>query len=134
VLGVSKSFASLQLAFVALDPASGALLSSTLVPSSVADGVRDVIPLGGCGGAAHVAFVESGALRSVALTPDGVKAKPETLRGVAVERVADVGLGEDGLLVGIHPDGSGQIVSLNANCKLTAGWEFVDSVRPPSVQ
>jgi glucose/arabinose dehydrogenase len=83
-----------------------------------------------CGGAPLVAFLEAGALRAVSLAPDG-PSRPETLRGVPAERVADVGLGAHGLLVALAPDGAGQIVRVNAQCKLEAGWAFVDSVRIP---
>jgi hypothetical protein len=103
--------AALQLASAALDPATGALLSSAFVPSTLADGVRDVVPLQ-CGGAPLMAFLDASALHAVALTPAGPGA-PETLRGVPAAHVANVALGAHGLLVGLTPDGAGQIVPVN---------------------
>jgi hypothetical protein len=121
-LGLASSFASYTLHVASLDPRTGALLASAHVPSSLAAGPESFMPL-----ADSIAWLEGGALRTVALSPDlaGIRAVRTGEKDYA--QIVDVGLGD--LLVGVRTDGTGVVLRPDGH----ALWEFADSVRAPFI-
>lgn len=129
MIGLAKSFASYTIHVTALSTATGELIVSANVPSSITNGLTDFFVL------SHleqrqvqprVVWLEGGSIRSFPLTPE-LKEKPMMIKGSEYKKILDVGLYDYGQFVAIKEDGAGRVVRLGED-GLKAVWEFAESV------
>lgn len=129
-IGLVKSFRSYTLHVVALDTKTGAELASVDVPSDIADAQGFVTVSLKAIGIPFAVWTQGGKAMSLTLTPD-LKAKPAAVDGAFV-RVLDVNLELSGLLVGIRPDGSAQLLRVDADARaVVSSFEFPVSAHAP---
>ncbi|KAH9886661.1 DUF1620-domain-containing protein [Cubamyces lactineus] len=132
LLGLAKSFSSYTLHVTSISPATGELVASSAIPSSVTTGFSDVVVLRDLRAPEldpHLVWLEEKVLKSFQLTP-GLKAKPAVNKGVAYKSVHDVGVSEYGQLVAVKEDGSGRVIRLSSE-GLKVIWEYSDSDSSP---
>ncbi|TFK33104.1 hypothetical protein BDQ12DRAFT_658417 [Crucibulum laeve] len=125
-IGLAKSTASLTLHVTSFSPATGELIHSTNIPSSIENPFAQFTTL------THpevsiprAVWLENGAVKSFGLVPK-LTGKPVSVKGEEYEGISDIGLGEYGRLVGIKKDGSGKVLKLS-NDGLESFWEFKES-------
>lgn len=130
MVGLAKSFASYTVHVTALSTATGELITSANIPSSITNGLTDFFVISD---RRHpqvqprVVWLEAGSIRSFPLTPE-LKEKPMMIKGAEYKSIHDVGLYEHGLFVALKEDGTGRVVRLGED-GLKAIWEFQESVR-----
>ncbi|EPQ55571.1 DUF1620-domain-containing protein [Gloeophyllum trabeum ATCC 11539] len=129
LIGLSKSIQSNTLHITSLSASTGELIEDVDVPSNIAEGPADIIPLTSVSGAEpRLAWFDRGAIRSMLLTPD-LKDKPASTKEARYRRVIDVNLGEErGIFVAIQHDGSARVFRIDEEGPgVKAIWEFADS-------
>ncbi|KAK7046106.1 hypothetical protein VNI00_007107 [Paramarasmius palmivorus] len=125
VVGLASSFASYTLHVTALSPATGEVIASAHIPSSLGDGLNDFIALTSATGEPHLLWLESNSIKHLALAPS-LSGKASSYRGSLFRKIHDIGLGSRGMFIGIKIDGTGQALQLeNDGVKLV--WDFEES-------
>lgn len=111
VLGVSKGFSSLSIHITSLDPATGALLHSATLHSSITSHSSFIplklgIPSNGppIAKTAAIAYLESGSVKQVLLTPTldaKYLNKPAATKYGPFSKIEDLGIAERGYVVAL---------------------------------
>ena len=126
-IGLAKSFASYTLHVTTLSAATGELLTTRNIPSSIENGSDDFFTLSpSTSEGPRLVWIEKGIVKSVALTPK-LTSKPQSLKGSTNARIVDIGLSEYGLFVTRKEDGSASVFKLTQNT-IEPIWDFADSV------
>ncbi|KAL1740498.1 hypothetical protein HDZ31DRAFT_47393 [Schizophyllum fasciatum] len=122
-IGVAKEFASSTVHLTALDPITGSELASRRVPSDVAD-PSQIMTLS-LDKEKAVVWLEKGQLRSIPLDPE-LLARPVVANDAEVDKVLDITLGIQGMLVLLRTNGAGRIVKLNdkGTGSVDTVWDF----------
>ncbi|KAI0920704.1 hypothetical protein AcV5_010378 [Taiwanofungus camphoratus] len=129
VIGLAKSFASYTLHITSLSSTTGELIASAHIPSSIHNGLTDFLLLGNTKQPLwnhRVVWLEEGAVKSVALTPE-LKEKTTAMKGAVFKRIVDVGLRDHGLFVAQKVDNTRHVVRLEENGPKDV-WEFSESI------
>ncbi|KZT21772.1 DUF1620-domain-containing protein [Neolentinus lepideus HHB14362 ss-1] len=129
LIGLAKSIKSNTLHITSLSAATGEVIEDVSVPSHIADGPGDVIPLTSSSDAVpRLAWFDRGVIRSMLLTPD-LKDKPASTKEARYRRIIDIGLGEGhGMFLAIQGDGSSRVFRIDEEGPgVKAIWEFADS-------
>ncbi|ESK86134.1 duf1620 domain-containing protein [Moniliophthora roreri MCA 2997] len=125
VVGLASSFASYTLHVTALSPATGEVLATAHIPSTVADGLNDFITLSSSTGEPYLLWLESNSIKHLPLTPS-LGGKASSYRTSMFRKLVNIGLESQGMFVGIKIDGTAQALKLqNDGVKLV--WDFEDS-------
>ncbi|KAI0270649.1 DUF1620-domain-containing protein [Gloeopeniophorella convolvens] len=131
VVGLAKSFASYTLHVTSLSAATGELVTSANVPSSITDGPSGILTLSSDTAdlSPRAIWLEAGAIRSVALVPQ-LTEKPATVKGTTYSKIIDLGLQHKGYFVALKTDDAGRVLKLDADKEgLKVIWEFSDSAK-----
>ncbi|PCH43293.1 DUF1620-domain-containing protein [Wolfiporia cocos MD-104 SS10] len=127
-VGLSKSPAAYTLNVAALAPATGEVLATVRIPSSIQNGLADFLVLECAHGDGVPRIVwrdaEDASLRFAALAP-GLEGKALAARG-AYKMIKDVGLGSHGRFVALKEDGSARVLQLG-EAGMAVLWEFAES-------
>ncbi|KAI0772317.1 DUF1620-domain-containing protein [Trametes elegans] len=132
LIGLSKSFASYTLHITSISAATGELIESGGIPSSITTALSDVIVLRDAKVTEvnpHIVWLEDGVIKYFPITPS-LKGKAAALKG-AVKSIEDVGVSEFGQFVAVQSDGSGRVIRLGSE-GLKVIWEYSDSASAPS--
>ncbi|KAF8625878.1 hypothetical protein AX15_005151 [Amanita polypyramis BW_CC] len=129
VIGVSKSITSYILHITTLS-STGQVLNEVDVPSKIVNPITDVVPL-----FSHVlhqykpriAWLEDGQIKSKALTPD-LKHPLEEVKGLAFDRILDVGLGDYGYFVALKRDELAWIMKIEEGGTVVRPWREFDRI------
>ncbi|KAF9259043.1 DUF1620-domain-containing protein [Marasmius fiardii PR-910] len=126
-IGLSKSFASYTLSITSLSPATGEVISSTLIPSSIGNGIEELLSLHSTTGEPFVAWLESNQIKSYGLVPE-LKAKTTSHRGTYF-KFTDIGLTSHGYFMASQLDGSDQAMKLvgSGSGEVKVAWDFEGS-------
>jgi ER membrane protein complex subunit 1 len=124
VVGVSKSFASFTLHATSLHPATGAVLSTKAIPSSITEPLSELLVISLSTPknpdarphhqAPHIVWLEQNALKSVLLTST-LDGKARILKGARFGRIVDTGLCEHGHFVATTADGTSKVVKIGGD-------------------
>ncbi|OCH86588.1 DUF1620-domain-containing protein [Obba rivulosa] len=128
LIGLTKSIASYTLHVSVISPDTGELVISANLPSSIRDGLTDVLLLSDSRNPELkpcMVWIESGAVRSIALSPE-LKGSGSTTKGSIYKGILDVGLSEHGQIVALKEDGTARVMKLEHD-GLKVIWEFADS-------
>ncbi|EMD34983.1 hypothetical protein CERSUDRAFT_116509 [Gelatoporia subvermispora B] len=128
LIGLAKSFASYTLHISVISPETGELLTSANLPSSISDGMNDVILLNDARDTSlgpRIVWLEGGAVRSIALSPE-LKGSASSTKGNIYKGILDIGLNEHGQIVAQKEDGTARVMKLEHD-GLKVIWEFADS-------
>ncbi|KAJ7588211.1 hypothetical protein C8J56DRAFT_1164789 [Mycena floridula] len=124
VVGLAKSFASYTLHVTSLSPATGEVLASRNVPSSISQ-LADLLVVNNTKTASpQVLWLEKQSVSSFALVPT-LNNKPTSLKG-SYKELLDVGLNGHGQIVGIRLDGSALALGLGDD-GIKVLWDFEGS-------
>jgi hypothetical protein len=127
VVGLAKSVSSYTLHVAAISAATGELLTSTNLPSNIANGPEDFLFLTKATEEnPHLIWLERGVVKYVSLTPK-LGSKPSSIPGSDYEQILDVGLCDKGFFVARKTDGSSYVFKIEGN-KAQQSWEFAGSV------
>ncbi|KAF8153864.1 hypothetical protein B0H34DRAFT_661928 [Crassisporium funariophilum] len=128
-VGVAKSMASYTLHVSTLSPATGEVIASGNIGSSIIDPLKEFTILSLPSSPRPVAlWLEQGTLRYVGLTPT-LKEKAKPIKGVGYTEILDVGLTNYGHTVIQRKDGSTFVLKLEGDVGSAKNiWEFDDSV------
>lgn len=126
VVSLSKSFAGYTIHVTILDSLSGVEIASYPVPSSIQNGVDDILVLD------HpiepsLFWVENGGIKWLSLTTR----KITPLKGKKFGRLVDVGLGEYGVFIAQQADETGIVYQMDVSqsgSEPRQVWTFPDSV------
>jgi hypothetical protein len=131
VVGLAKSFASYTLHVTSLSSYNGEVVASVHIPSGITEESSDVVVLSSDTTTLkpRVVWLEAGALRSVQLVPS-LTAKPSFVQGSIYRKIIDLGLQGKGHFVALKTDGTGRVLTLDAEKGLKSIYEFPDSVSP----
>ncbi|KAJ4471498.1 hypothetical protein J3R30DRAFT_1087191 [Lentinula aciculospora] len=119
VVGLESSFASYVLHVTALSPTTGQILSSTTIPSSISNGLDDLLALSDT-----IVWIENGMMKSFVLSPS-LKGKSTTLKAASYKKLLDIGLASHGMFIALQ-DGSAQLITCD-NGNLVPTREFEGS-------
>ncbi|KAH9929331.1 uncharacterized protein B0H18DRAFT_996604 [Fomitopsis serialis] len=132
LIGLAKSFASYTIHVTALSTATGELLTTGHIPSSISDGLTDFFELRDVKDAQvplRIVWIEGGSVRYFGLTPE-LKEKPMGLKGAVYKNILDVGLSEYGQFVALKEDGTA-LVLRSVPEGFRQIWEFAESANSP---
>lgn len=122
---------SYSLHVMALSSASGKVLSSKRIPSSIYNGLTDFLLLSDVSDDESnpcIVWLEGNDLKFVLLTPE-LEEKPKVMKGAAVKGIQNIGLNERGHFVALRKDGTGLAMRLDKDSRgLSLIWEFAESV------
>jgi hypothetical protein len=110
-----------------LSPASGEVITSTNIPSSISRGPSDIISLHGTE-QRQVVWLEQGTIKSLPLTAD-LKSKASSTKYMTYKKITDVGLSDKGFFVATKKDGNSRVMTLDsAGSGMKGIWDFDNSV------
>jgi ER membrane protein complex subunit 1 len=126
VIAFAKSFAGYTLHVTTIDPLNGKEINTYHIPSSIQNGISDIVIIDRIDNP-YVAWAEKGSIKSY----DFVTGHITSAKEKNYAEIIDVGLGQQGLFVGIQDNGAAHIFSVGRGqsqgpIKI---WEFADSVR-----
>ncbi|KAF5352206.1 hypothetical protein D9758_009183, partial [Tetrapyrgos nigripes] len=125
-VGLAKSFASYTLHVTTLSPATGEVISTSAIPSSISNGLKDFLLLNKPSNPPYLVWTESGnTLKFLELTPT-LQKKPSFPKDKLFSKIVDLGLGSHNMFVVIKEDGTGHIMAVNAGY-MESVKEFVGS-------
>ncbi|CAA7264034.1 unnamed protein product [Cyclocybe aegerita] len=127
-VGLAKSIASYTLHVTSLSPATGEVITSSNIASSIVDPLTQFTVLARPDLAKPVAlWLEQGALRYVGLSPN-LKEKAKPIKGANYASIIELGLEQHGQAVVVRQDGSSFVLRLDGDVGYAkAVWEFEDS-------
>ncbi|KAK1228286.1 hypothetical protein PQX77_008674 [Marasmius sp. AFHP31] len=125
VVGLAKSFASYTLHITALSPATGEVISSSNIPSSIGTGIDDLFSMLSTTGDPHVLWLEQNSIKYFSLTPT-LSGKPATYKGASYHKLTDIGLNSNGYLMATQIDQNDQALKILGN-KVELAWNFENS-------
>lgn len=105
IVGLASSFASYMLHVVALSPATGEVLASVSVPSTISNGLDDFLVLSDI-----VVWIEKNSIKSFALSPS-LLGRSRALPAASYEKLLNIGLGSHGMFIAVGTDGASQLVT-----------------------
>jgi len=130
-MGLAKSFASYTLHVTTLSAATGEVIASVNIPANNKDEQPKFVAFStppGPNTTVCVAWLEDGALKAAALTPD-LKGRVIALPGIKYDRIHDFGLSTNGQFLAIKDGGAAQVMHLDPQtASLQVIWEFSDAV------
>ncbi|KAL0064178.1 hypothetical protein AAF712_008900 [Marasmius tenuissimus] len=125
VVGLAKSFASYTLHITSLSPATGQVISSSNIPSSIGTGINDLLSMLSTTGDPHVLWLEQNTIKYFSLTPT-LSGKPATYKGASFFKLTDIGLNSDGYVIATKIDQNDQALKIVGDTVQLA-WDFENS-------
>ncbi|KAF9516661.1 hypothetical protein BS47DRAFT_1340546 [Hydnum rufescens UP504] len=130
VIAFAKSFASYTLHVTTIDPLNGKEINTYHIPSSIQNGISHIVIIDRIDNP-YIAWAEKGSIKSY----DFVTGHITSAKEKNYAEIIDIGLGQQGLFVGIQDNGAAHIFSVGRGqsqgpIKI---WEFADSATTPGV-